>query len=57
MSVGTMLISDKILYYGLTSCYWLMTRNYGLGQHSSGVGGPVDQETVVGFFKVRSTVG
>jgi len=52
-----MLTSDKILYYGLTSCYWLMTRNYGLGQHSSGVGGPVDQETVVGFFKVRSTIG
>lgn len=52
MSVSKMLRSDQILYYGLSSCYWLMTRTYGLGLHSYGVGGPVDRETVVGFYKV-----
>ena len=48
----TILIGDQILDYGLTTCYWLMTRKYGLGHHSSEVGGPVHQDTVVSFFKV-----
>ena len=29
-----------------------MTRNYGLGHHSAQVGGPVDEHTEEGFFKV-----
>ena len=49
--------TPKILYYGLASCYWLMTRKYGLGHHSARVGGPVDEQTEVGFFKVCSKPG
>lgn len=46
------IIIALIFAYGLYSCYWLMTRNYGLGHHSAQVGGPVDENTEVGFFKV-----
>lgn len=31
-----------------------MTRNYGLGHHSARVGGPVDKQTEVGFYKVTT---
>ena len=43
----------KVLYYGLTICYWIQAGAGGLGRHTEAVGGPVDHRTLLRYGKAR----
>ena len=43
----------EILYYGLTTCYWIQVGAGGLGRHTEAVGGPVDQRNLLIYWKAR----
>ena len=44
---------SKILFYGLTSCFWVQAGIGGLGRRGEATDEPMDQERSVRFYKVR----